>query len=114
MSTRCTISHDKDHHLYQECFEYDNVYLRLDSGDWAASLETESIDWRDGEFSRPRLHLKMDVTLWRSIVEGWLESQWGQNPDDDHRKMEINLEKTNRWLRGAKDETDEIEKEETP
>lgn len=114
MSTRCTISHDEDWHLYQECFEYDNVYLRLEGSDWAASLETQTIDWRDGESDRPRLHLKIDVTTWRKIVEGWLDSQWGQSPEDDHRKVEINLDKTNRWLRASNEETVEIEKEELP
>lgn len=114
MSTRNTIAYDSDFHLYKECFEYDNVYLRLDSGDWAASLETEVIDWRDGEVSRPTLHLRVDVTMWRKIVEGWLESQWSQTPEDDHKKIEFNLEKTSRWLRASKEKTNEIDKEELP
>lgn len=114
MSTRCTISHDEDWHLYQECFEYDNVYLRLDGSEWAASLETQTIDWRDGDSDRPRLHLKMDVTMWRRIVEGWLESQWGQTPEDDHRKVNFDNERLNRWLQSEKVKTNEIDKEEKP
>lgn len=89
MSTRCTISYDDDFHLYQECFEQDNVYLSLDEGDWSASLETAAIDWRDGETMRPRLHIRMDVTLWRKIVEGWLESGWGQDSSQDHKKHDF-------------------------
>ena len=92
MSTRCTLTYDDDFHLYQECFENDNVYLRLDSGDWSASLETATIDWRDGDSTRPQLHIRMNVTMWRKIVEGWLETQWAQNPDQDHKKFDIDLE----------------------
>ena len=92
MSTRCTLTYDDDFHLYQECFENNNVYLRLDSGDWSASLETATIDWRDGDSTRPQLHIRMNVTMWRKIVEGWLETQWAQNPDQDHKKFDIDLE----------------------
>ena len=92
MSTRCTLTYDDDFHLYQECFENDNIYLRLDSGDWSASLETATIDWRDGDSTRPQLHIRMNVTMWRKIVEGWLETQWAQNPDQDHKKFDIDLE----------------------
>jgi hypothetical protein len=98
MSTRCTISHSNDYHLYQECFEQDNVYLLLDGGDWSASLESAAVDWRDGDSSRPRLHVRMNVTLWRQIVSGWLESQWGQNPEGDHKKMDFDPESTLKWL----------------
>ena len=92
MSTRCTLTYDDDFHLYQECFENDNIYLRLDSGDWSASLETATIDWRDGDSTRPQLHIRMNVTMWRKIVEGWLETQWAQDPDQDHKKFDIDLE----------------------
>ena len=98
MSTRCTIAHSNEFHLYEECFDKDNVYLRLDNGNWSASLETSHIDWRDGESTRPSLHLRMDVTLWRRIVEGWVISRWGQHPEDDHTKVEVDFEGFNSWL----------------
>jgi len=96
MSTRCTVSHDKDFHLYQECFENDNVYLTLDEGDWDASIETSAIDWRDDKFKKPRLRLRIDVTMWRKIVDGWSSSHWGESPEEDHRKIE--LDPNNEWL----------------
>jgi hypothetical protein len=102
MSTRCTISYNDDYHLYQECFENDNVYLRLDSGDWSASLETESIDWRDGDYKRPQLAIRMNVTMWRKIVEGWIASQWAQDPSRDHKKYEIDLEAISDWVNKMK------------
>ena len=91
MSTRCTISYDDQFHLYQECFENDNVYLTLDGDGWQAGVTTATVDWRDGDSTRPRLCLQMDVTLWRKIVEGWAASQWGQHPEDDHKKIEFDL-----------------------
>ena len=108
MSTKCTLAHDKEFHLYEECFEQDNVYLRLDDGAWSASLETSVVDWRYGESTRPRLHLKMDVTLWRKIVEGWAESQWGRDPTRDHRKVEFDVDATNAWLEGMKGNKEEL------
>lgn len=89
MSTKCTISYSDDYHLYEECLDTNNVYLRLDSGDWDAGLETATIDWHDGDFTKPRLSIRMNVDLWRQIVAGWVESQWGQNPDRDHKKIDF-------------------------
>ena len=91
MSTRCTISYDDNHHLYQECFENDNVYLALDGAGWQAGVTTATVDWRDGDSTRPQLCLQLDVTLWRKIVEGWTASQWAQHPEDDHKKIEFNF-----------------------
>ena len=103
MSTRCTIAYDqRDFHLYQECFENDNVYLQLDGDGWAASLDTANVDWRDGTGSRPSLGLRIDVTLWRKIVEGWLTSQWGQDPSYDHKKHDWDHEAFNGWLESLK------------
>jgi hypothetical protein len=98
MSTRVTIAYSDDFHLYQECFEQDNVYLRLDGGEWAASLDTAVIDWRDRESIKPQLHIKMDVALWRKIVEGWSASQWAKDPNLDHKKLDFDSESTLKWL----------------
>lgn len=97
MSTRCTIAHSDEFHLYEECFDRDNIYLRLDEGDWAASLETATIDWRDGESTRPTLHVRMSVDLWRKVIEGWTSSYWANHPEDDHRKVDFDPEALS-WL----------------
>ena len=98
MSTRCTISYDDNFHLYQECFESDNVYLTLDGEGWQAGITTASVDWRRGESTTPSLSLQIDVTLWRKLVEGWLASHWGQCPEDDHKKMDFDPDTTLKWL----------------
>ena len=102
MSTRCTISYDDNHHLYQECFENDNVYLTLDGDGWQAGITTATVDWRDGDSTSPSINLQIDVTLWRKIVEGWMVSQWGQHPEDDHKKMNFDFESTSTWLESLK------------
>lgn len=117
MSTRCTISYSDDFHLYEECFDTKNVYLHLESGDWDAGLETATIDWRGGESTRPTLHVRMNVDLWRQIVEGWVKSHWGQDPSRDHKKIEFDKERIDSWLSKLpkkKDSEEEIEKKETP
>jgi hypothetical protein len=104
MSTRCTIAYDqKDFHLYQECFESDNVYLKLDGAGWDASLDTAPIDWRDGDVNRPSLKVRIDVTLWRRIVEGWLESQWAKDPSVDHAKHDFDPEAALKWIEKYKE-----------
>lgn len=103
MSTRCTLAYDeKDFHLYQECFENDNVYLVLDGNGWDASLDTSSIDWRDGDATRPSLRVRIDVTLWRKIVEGWAASQWGCDPSLDHKKDDWNPDDFNSFIYNLK------------
>jgi hypothetical protein len=34
----------------------------------------------------------MNVTMWRKIVQGWAQTQWAQNPEQDHKKFDIDLE----------------------
>jgi len=101
MSTRCTIAYDqKNFHFYEECFDKDSIYLQLDGEGWDASLETASTDWRDGDNRRPYLRLRIDVTLWRKITEGWAASHWGQDPSMDHKKQDFDPEAFNSWLSG--------------
>jgi len=107
MSTRCTLAYDqRSFHLYQECFENDNVYLQLEGTEWGASLDTDRVDWRDGDSLQPSLLLRVDVTLWRKIVEGWMSSQWGQDPSFDHKKVEWDPEGYNKWLESLKLKTE--------
>jgi hypothetical protein len=98
LSTRCTITYSDDFHLYEECFDSDNVYLALDGGDWSAALETSKIDWRDSERSKPALHLRVNIDLWRQIVEGWNKSNWANHPELDHRQIELSFDGLRSWL----------------
>jgi hypothetical protein len=78
LSTKCTIGHGKTHHLYEECFDPDRVYLRLE-GD---AVNTE-VDLRA---SNNRVTLGIDVGVWRQIVDAWVKSPWGQHPERDYER----------------------------
>jgi hypothetical protein len=92
MSTKCTISYDTDYHLYQEVFDSDNVYLKLDGDGWKALV--------DAGFNSNQVSLRLDVKLWRKIVQGWLESNWGKHPEwDCVREDEDWLSMESPWLK---------------
>lgn len=80
MSTKVTLSYDREgkleYHLYRECYENDNVWLQLDD---ARDFKV----WRDGD--RTSLRVAIPIEVFRHAVEGWLKSQWAQNPSEDHR-----------------------------
>lgn len=99
MSTKCTIGHSDAYHLYEECFDSDKVYLRLDGHDMTAEIGSR--------LGLPSVTVGIDVGIWRRIVESWLKSHWGQHPERDHQKEEFNLEDMERaaesWLKWKED-----------
>ncbi len=100
MSTKMTIGYnnDKGFHLYEECFESDNVYLQLDGTSHKVLKEELS-----GE-----LTISIDVQTWRMIVESWINSHWGKNPDQDYKKLDdIDNQMVENFLNGWKRRTNE-------
>ena len=79
MSTKCTISYDSKnklgYHLYEECFENDNVWLQLDD---AKNFKVQ----RDADTTQ--LTVGIPVEIFRHAVNGWLSSSWGQDLSKDH------------------------------
>ena len=75
MSTKVTLSHSDDYHLYAECFENDNVYLRLDPGALSA-FETSGVN------RNTSVTVGIPIKVWRQIVAGWLDSYWADHPDE--------------------------------
>jgi hypothetical protein len=90
MSTKCTISYNEKYHLYQECYENNNVWLSLDHpGDFEVSQDA----------GKPRLKVAIPIELWRHMVEGWLKSQWASHPEwDGELPGKENLEDAIRML----------------
>ena len=87
MSTRCTIGHDDDYHLYEACFDTSNVYLQLDTK-FEAELSIGGSDWRDNAAPNTTvLRVKLDVKVWRAIAEAWAKSEWALRPDRDYSKF---------------------------
>lgn len=88
MSTKITLSYDESdrlkYHLYQECYENDNVWLQLDD---ASCFEVH----RDGGVTG--LRVGIPVEIFRHMVEGWLNSPWGQDLKMDHYRPTTEEEK---------------------
>ena len=82
MSTKATLSHSKDYHLYEECFDKSLVYLQLDN---PVCLQVER--W---EASECKVTVAVPIETWRHIVEGWLKTQREQDPDRDHDELMSN------------------------
>lgn len=106
MSTRCTIGYDNDNfHLYEECFDSDNIYLELNDDCFEIVESLSSKNKRE-------IVVGINVTIWRKIVDSWLNSSWGKNPALDHKKPDIDTEYINKlledWLR--RDAKEEIKK----
>lgn len=81
MSMKVTLSlgtgETLDYHLYQECYENDNVWLQLyDVKDFKI--------WRNGE--KICLKIAIPIEIFRHATEGWQKSQWAQNPSLDHTR----------------------------
>ena len=87
MSTRCTIGHGEDFHLYEECFDTSNVYLQLEAK-FEAELSVGSSDWRDNAAqNRLMLRVKLDIKTWRAIAEAWAKAEWAGKPDRDYSQF---------------------------
>lgn len=50
MSTKCSLAYGDTFHLYQECFDEDNVYLELEGIEYEATLLASN-----GEYSHCNL-----------------------------------------------------------
>ena len=92
MSTKCTIGYGDSHHLYEECFDPDRVYLRLEGN--AANTEIEGVI---GDPS-PCVTVGIDITIWRRIVEAWLKSHWAQHPERDYDRTPPDLDALERFF----------------
>ena len=85
MSTKCTIGHSKKHHLYEECFDNSNVYLRLD--------DDFTLKFSNGPTARSAT-VSIDIGLWRQIVKAWLSSEWSKDESRDYADVNLDLS----WL----------------
>lgn len=95
MSTKCTIGYDNDNfHLYEECFDRDKIYLELNNDCY------EIVDFFSSK-DKKEFAIGIDVTIWRKIVDSWLNSHWGKNSSLDHKECEINLERTKKLIENS-------------
>lgn len=95
MSTKVTLSHNDDYHLYQECYENDNVHLQLDN-----ATEASIISRAD---SKTKATIAIPIKIWRHMVEGWLSTQWAQDESRDNATFEYDAESLTIFLNKVSD-----------
>lgn len=88
MSTKCTIDCNDDYHLYQECFENDNVWLQLDD----ISAMSIRIEKMPESRKSTNITIGIPVETWRHIIEAWLRSSWGKDKTMDHSSPAADLD----------------------
>jgi len=76
MSTKCTISHDSQYHLYQEIFDVSNVHLEIYDVNFEATNKS--------------VKLEIPIKAWRAMIEDWSKRGWPV--EDDNKEIEISTE----------------------
>lgn len=69
MSTKATIAHGDDFHIYQEIFEGGVVYLQIDKHGGVVEIKNN------------RLSFNLPPELLDKIARSWLEKRGKYNPD---------------------------------
>lgn len=66
MSTKISISHDEQHHLFQEMFDNELIHIQFKN---PTEFSTET----DKYGSRVKISVPLEV--WERLVEGWLKNK---------------------------------------
>ena len=100
MSTKSSIAYGKDFHLYQECFDEENVYLELDSVEFNASNNQVTVTIPVAVWEVIRAYQAVDLSLAdRSDgeIEAMVEEEVDQriekyqSTDDERAKQIVSL-----------------------
>jgi len=75
MSTKSTISHGQNYHLYQEIFDVSHVYLRVEGHEFDAS--------RDGAM------IQIPIEAWRAMIEDWSKRGWPKEEDNSEQTISM-------------------------
>jgi len=68
MSTKVTLSYDKNYHFYQEIFDVSNVYFQLYNSNFEAS--------------RDSVMVQIPIDVWRKMIEDWAVKGWPKEQDN--------------------------------
>jgi|TARA_B000000557_G_scaffold239737_1_gene218075 hypothetical protein len=77
MSTKATIAHGDDFHVYQEMFEGENVYIQIDKHGGFVQIMGD------------RITVSLPPSLLDQIARGWIENR---EKFDTEPNTELNLE----------------------
>lgn len=73
MSTKTTISHGQNYHLYQEIFDVSHIYLRVEGHEFDVS--------RDGAM------IQIPIEAWRTMIEDWSKRGWTKEEDNSEQTI---------------------------
>ena len=73
MSTKISISHSNDHHLYQEIFDVSNIYLRVDRSEF--------------EVTNNFVMVQIPIKIWRQMISDWSQRGWPESEDHTENKI---------------------------
>lgn len=73
MSTKVSLSYDKEYHFYQEIFDVSNVYLKMDKAEFEATNNSVMI--------------KIPIKMWRKIIKDWAERGWSESEDNSEKEF---------------------------
>jgi hypothetical protein len=73
MSTKVTISYDKEYHLYQEIFDVSNVYLQVSGHEFEATNK--------------QVMVQIPIKAFRSMIKAWEKSGWPESEDNSEKKI---------------------------
>jgi hypothetical protein len=68
MSTKVTLSYDKNYHFYQEIFDVSNVYFQLYNSNFEAS--------------RDSVMVQIPIDVWRKMIEDCAVKVWPKEQDN--------------------------------
>lgn len=76
MSTKCSLAYGDTFHLYQECFDQDNVYLELEGVEFEAATE--------------RVMVSIPIAIWETIREySILDLSYADKTDEEIEAMVV-------------------------
>ena len=82
MSTKCTITHGDNFHMFYECLDDDNVYLEIDNADYVEISKYNNVT---------HSVMSIPLTVWNKLVEhGKLKSWSGETPENPRTQEERN------------------------
>jgi len=73
MSTKVSISWDKNFHLYQEIFDVSNVYFKLEGCEFEATND--------------KVMVQIPIKVWRKMIAGWSLRGWPESEDNQEKKL---------------------------
>ena len=73
MSTKVSISWDKNFHLYQEIFDVSNVYFKIEGCEFEATND--------------KVMVQIPIKVWRKMIADWSLRGWPESEDNQEKAL---------------------------